>query len=311
MEPCDFRSEAPGSMGEFYCAHPKVYSPGAFVSSQVCELCTRRVSDLGPSIRKKQSTSFTSKPSVSTWAVGVTTAPRRKETLSRCLKSLLLAGWNDFRLFAEPGSPIPSAFLTSPITQRDRLLGAFPNWYLGLAELHLREPRAAAYFLLQDDAILAEGLRAYLENTLWRATCVGVVSAYCPSHYSMGINRGYRLEDRGKATWGAVAYIFPNRAARCLLGDAVLINHRHHGPADGMRNIDNLVGGWCLRSRLPYYVHEPSLAQHIGDTSTIWVGGEETSAIGKRAASDFIENVEALSGTRGSGIPNSFKIQSD
>lgn len=209
---------------------------------------------------------------VANWAVGVTTAPRPRPTLPRCLESLAEAGWERPRLFAEPGSEIPAGYGSLPTSHRDSTLGAFPNWFLGLAELVMRQPRAQAYFLGQDDVIFSAGLRDYLERNLWPAPRVGVVSVYSPSHYAQGKPAGFLVEDRGWDSWGALAYIFPNPSARALLSDPMVIDHRHHGPADGLRNIDSVVGLWCQRSGLPYFVHAPSLAQHIGETSTIYPG---------------------------------------
>lgn len=222
------------------------------------------------------------------WAVGVTTAPRRRPTLDECLTSLVQAGWSEPWLFAEPDAEIPSAFSHLPIARRDGVLGAFPNWYLALAELVLREPQAEAYFLCQDDVLLARGLREYLEQTLWPASAVGVVSVYCPSHYAPGRPLGFHVEDRGWASWGALAYIFPNPSARAVLADPAVLGHRHHGPAEGLRNIDSVVGSFCQRNRLPYYVHAPSLAQHVGGTSTIWRHG---AARGRRRANRFLSDL--------------------
>jgi hypothetical protein len=227
--------------------------------------------------------------SVHRWSVGVTTAPRRRPTLDRCLASLVQAGWSDVRVFAEPGTEIADAFAHLPVTLRDSVLGAFPNWYLSLAELVMREPRADAYFLCQDDALLSSGLRGYLERTLWPAADVGVVSVYCPSHYAIGRPAGFHVENRGWASWGAVAYLFPNPSARAVLTDLAVLNHRPHGPAEGMRNIDSVVGSFCQRKGLGYYVHVPSLSQHIGDTSTIWRYG---SARGRRRADRFLPELD-------------------
>ena len=111
-----------------------------------------------------------------------------------------------------------------------------------------------------------------------------VVSIYCPSHDSYDRAEGFHALDNGWDSWGALAYVFPNPSAHAILCDPLVVNHRHHGPGDGSRNIDSVVGNWCRRSGLPYYVHVPSLAQHIGETSTIW----PTAGVGgKRQANDF------------------------
>lgn len=224
-----------------------------------------------------------------TWAVGMTTAPRQTPTLERSLTSLIAAGWSSLRLFAEPGAEIPARFEHQPITRRDQRLGAFPNWYLGLAELVLREPRVDAYLMCQDDVLFSEGLRTYLEESLWPSLEAGVISVYCPSHYARDRHPGFHIENRGWQSWGALAYVLPADSARALLGDMRVLEHRLNGPADGLRNIDSVVGRWCLETGRTYLVHTPSLAQHIGDTSTIWTGARN----GKRRHADrFLERIE-------------------
>lgn len=227
---------------------------------------------------------------VHTWAIGVTTAPRPDPTLERTLVSLVDAGWSDAQLFAEPGSTIPPRFASFPATVRHTRLGAFPNWYLGLAQLVMSAPDADAYFLCQDDVLFSRGLRAYLETHLWPERRLGVISVYCPSHYARNRPAGFYAEDHGRETWGALAYIFPNASARAFLADPQVVNHRLRQPG-GNHQVDSLVGQWCRTRRLPYLVHEPSLAQHIGDASTVFPG---VSNSGRRRAEGFAEEVNSV-----------------
>lgn len=260
------------------------------MTRQICECCSRRaMPDHGFSRDRVAECPPTKTTSVTRWAVGVTTAPRRKSTLGRTLHSLEEAGWDRPRLFVEPSVELPSKFADLPATKRDEIIGAFPNWYLGLSELVMRDPHAEAYLLCQDDVLFSGNLRDYLEQVLWPAPRVGVVSVYCPSHYGLDKPGGFHVEDHGWGTWGALAYVFPNPSARAILTDSLVVNHRHHGPAAGMRNIDSVVGGWCARSCLPYYVHVPSLAQHIGETSTLWRHG---GLGGRRHARHFLERAD-------------------
>lgn len=222
--------------------------------------------------------------SIDSWAVGVTTAPRRLPTLERCVRSIAQAGWQSPRLFVDGDCDIPEAFGHLDVSHRASTLGAFPNWYLGLTELYLRHPRADAYLMCQDDVLLARGLKEYLEEKLWPAEEIGVLSLYCPSHEHRDDAAGFCVTDPGWEAWGALAYLFSNPGVRAFLSDANVLNHRHHGPAEGLRNIDSVVGGWCRRRGLPYFVHVPSLAQHIGETSTIWKRG---FLGGRRSAIEF------------------------
>ena len=233
---------------------------------------------------------------VRTWSVGVTTAPRRKPTLAVTLASLARAGWDRPRLFAEPGAEVPAAFSGLPVSRRDETLGAFPNWLLGLAELVLRDPAADAYLMAQDDVLFSAGLRGYLERTLWPDARCGVVSVHCPSHLSAGLGLGYHALDLGWDAWGAQGYVFSNPSARALLADPLPVLHRRHGPREGLRNVDSLVGLWCRLRGRAYCVHVPSLAQHVGEASTLWPGA---TTFGRRRAGDFAADVAALPAAAG------------
>lgn len=225
---------------------------------------------------------------VSRWAVGVTTAPRDEPTLQQSLESLAKAGFETPRLFAEPGTEIPDKFAHLPMSHRDQTLGAFPNFYLGMSELFMRDPQAEAYLICQDDVLYAEGLREYLERHLWPSENTGVVSVYCPSHYARDKPDGFHIENRGWSAWGALAYVIPNRVMRRLLAEPTFLAHRQGGKAAGLKNVDSVVGAACQRLGLDYYVHSPSLAQHIGESSTLW---SHASAAGRRRANDFVKKI--------------------
>jgi hypothetical protein len=225
------------------------------------------------------------------WAVGVTTAPREHSTLAVTLASLAQAGWREPRLFVEPDVELPTVADGLPRSQRDARLGAFPNFYLGLAELVLRDPQTDAYLMCQDDILLAAGTRSYLEKLLWPADEVGVVSLFCASHLARGRSQGFYRDERGWQAFGAQAYVFPPDSARRLLTTPSVLEHRVSGPAEGRQNIDAVVGQWCRCESLGYYIHEPSLVQHIGETSTLYPTARAT---GRRRASQFLECVPTV-----------------
>ena len=228
------------------------------------------------------------------WAVGLTTAPRKRPTLDTTYASLRNAGWKreEICVFAEPSTEIPKALEKSEVVLRkEPRLGAWSNWLLSLTELTLRFPQADAYFLCQDDTLLAGGLRVYLEDTLWPSERLGVVSLHTPSHFARSEPDGYFAVDVGWSAWGAMGFVFPNAAARALLRHPVIINHRNRGRSEGMQNIDSVVGEWCQQTGLEFIMHSPSLTQHTGATSTLW--GEKSTLEGRRSASDFPgENVD-------------------
>ena len=207
---------------------------------------------------------------VRTWALGVTTAPRREPTLSRMLESLRHAGWNEAYIFAEPGSADDGVTSGHRWCSRGQRLGMFSNWYLSLTELTLREPEADAYVLCQDDIVFCEGVRSYLEQILWASPSPQVLSIYCAAVHDRNDDVGFRALDEGWQTCGALTLIFPNVVARALLCDSMFLHHRRNGSMSETVGIDSVVGSWCQKSGITYYVHSPSLVQHIGQNSTLW-----------------------------------------
>jgi hypothetical protein len=221
---------------------------------------------------------------VQLWSVGVLTAPRAEPTLERTLRSLAKAGWDEVRLFAEPGAAIPRGFPERRVTRRSERVHAWPNFLLALMELLLRQPHADAYLLCEDDVLFCGGLRAYLEETLWPAERLGVVSLFTSGYRDPGNGAGFFPTRHGLATWGAQAFLFPNAAARAMIRHADIVNHRSRGPRQGKADTDAMVGWWCQRAGLDCHLHSPSLGQHIGETSALW---ETSELAGLRVASTF------------------------
>ena len=74
-------------------------------------------------------------------------------------------------------------------------------------------------------------------------------------------------------------------SARCgqeLVTDPAVLEHRWSN--DGCANIDVVIGEWAARQGLKVFFPTPSLAQHIGDVSTLWPQGR---AKGYRKADRF------------------------
>jgi hypothetical protein len=225
---------------------------------------------------------------VGTWAVGVITAPRRKPTLDDCLDSLIRAGWERPRLFVDSATTIATRHEGLPITLREPRIGAWPNYYLALVELQMREPEADAYMLVEDDVIFfdRQDLRAYLEDVLWPADPCGAVSLYCSSVYTQP-EPGWH-EFAGEWVWGALAFIFPRESVRQLIGDPGVLAHRTRRE-EGLEDTDALIGRWSHRRGLPIHYPTPSLVQHIGDTSSLWPA---MRALGFRRADRFAGDAE-------------------
>jgi hypothetical protein len=228
---------------------------------------------------------------ISRWAVGVTTAPRRQETVSWCLDSLARAGWNAPRLFVDARTQGAERHAHLETTLRVPAVGAWPNYYLGLAELLMREPAADAYLMVQDDAFFydREDLREHLEAALWPEWPVGAVSLYCPMSYTQPEAGWHTRIDPW--VFGALAFVFPREAAKRLIADLNVLEHRWSRRNEGLANIDVVIGRWAQRYGLPVYYPTPSLVQHIGDTSTLW---PRARALGVRKADRFAGDSPAV-----------------
>jgi hypothetical protein len=226
-------------------------------------------------------------PRVKNWAVGVTTAPRRRPTLETCLDSIIRAGWDAPRLFLDGSTLLPSRYQRLSVTWREDGVGAWPAWYLGLAELVLQQPHADAYVLLQDDVILydRESLRAYLEDALWPGDLTGIVSLF---YTGLDPAPGWRSSP-AQWHWGAQGFIFPPAVARALLCDPLLVRAWLAASLDHHIPIPELLREWTARKRIPVWYANPSLAQHVGITSTIWM---DLSLTGGRRAPWFSGSVE-------------------
>lgn len=218
------------------------------------------------------------------WAVGVTTAPRREPTLQACLESLVRAGWEVPFLFMDSPVRVPHAFLDLPGTFRDQKIGAWPNYYLALMELMMRQPHADAYMIVQDDVIFfnRENVREYLEEVLWPGDSLGLVSLYCSRMDTQSKSGWHRR--RGKWVAGAHAFVFAPQLAKAFVSDRSVFEHRWDAdPADAKR-IHDLIGDWASDHGLHVWFPTPSLAQHVGHTSTLW---STARAVGPRRADQF------------------------
>ena len=228
-------------------------------------------------------------PTVRSWAVGVTTAPREPSTLDWSIDSLARAGWPAPRLFEDTAVCVARRSAHLAVSPRQERLGAWPNFYLALIELLMREPDVDAYLMVEDDVLYydRQDVRAYLERALWPGNTPGLVSLYCPAAYSRPDAGWHRHE--GEWTLGAVAWIFPTSLAKRFVTDPLVLEHRWCGPAGGLAGVGMAVGSWAFRNGIPIHYPCPSLAQHIGDRSTIWPANRAT---GDRRADRFLGDLD-------------------
>ncbi len=143
--------------------------------------------------------------------------------------------------------------------------------------------------MAEDDVVFydRQDLRQHLEQILWPSDPPGVISLYCSSVESHSDPGWYQKE--GRWHWGALAFIFPTEVARAFVADPLVLSHGWTQSAPVLHGVDVLVGGWAELRSIPVHYPCPSLAQHIGDTSTIWPSLERH---GVRLADRFLLDVE-------------------
>ena len=226
---------------------------------------------------------------VDKWAVAVTTAPRRDATLPVCLERLTAAGWNGPTVFIDGAVELPQRFGDLPQTCRTPATGAWPNSYLALLELYLRQPDADAYMLIQDDVIFpgTPAVREYLEAAFWPGDRPGIVSLFCSSQYTQQQPGWSAIGETW--VWGAQALAFHPEVLRRFLTSTMAYEHRRRTdkPRIGLTHVDVLIGQWAELNDVPVWFPTPSLTQHIGHVSSLW---ETSRALGLRRADRYIED---------------------
>lgn len=222
---------------------------------------------------------------VATWAVGVTTAPRRLPTLQRCVRTVLDSGWDDPVLFVDGDVDVPSPLETLATCRRAPAVGAFPNYVLSLAELFMRDPHADAYLMIQDDALLlgTPAMREYLQSVLWPGDGAWIASLYCSKQYTQASLGWHIFPDSW--VWGAVAFVFSPQALRQFLASPLVHQHRALPDGKGLSRIDVVIGQVAVANEIPILFPSPSLVQHIGTVSTIW---NVARAVNARHANRFL-----------------------
>jgi hypothetical protein len=244
------------------------------------------------------------------WTVGIITAPRENGYyLDRTLESLTRAGFCDPVVFAEPGSIVPEWF-TGHVVGRRKKYGDWTNWATGLYELLLSEPVTDYFFMLEDDVVVCKGAREYLEYSLPQLGDFASLSLYTSSrYYRPNRDRMFHNECRGKNTWSTVTVVMSHASVLRFFSDPDVQKHRFFdifkvkegywnnkasygagrtSVTDCVGNTikDAVIGQWAEKLKLPVYFHTPSLAEHIGVSSTLT--DDDSTPENGRMSKDFV-----------------------
>lgn len=208
--------------------------------------------------------------------IAMLTAPRQEPTLKRSLLSLREAGFKQaVHLFAEPGSELQSLPETDPhlvIHQNPERMGCFHNYNQGL-EFLLQETESPYVMVLLDDMIYSRYLAPYLLETLKKAPPEFGYYALISIDHDIGglkgVKPGWNRSHLGWYCWGGLFVMQRETAARLVqfefYRDHLLYYTRN-------QQIDACVSESFKRMELAMFMHIPSLAEHIGETSTLGHG---------------------------------------
>lgn len=233
------------------------------------------------------------KPNELNWTCALTTVPiRRTTTLTKTLESIIQAGFPIPQLYidvqpnkegAYPYLPdllkeYTTDFPNIPITLHTTNIRTFGNWYLALLETYIREPQADRYVFFQDDIILSQNVREYIEHCSYPENGYLNLITYPQNEqektkYKEVLKDGigwYQSNQKGK---GAQALVFDRQTVMELLKSEYL-HKRIQDKNKGWQNVDGAIVT-ALRIRgYSEYVHSPSLVRHTGAETTMGGIGE-------------------------------------
>jgi len=236
---------------------------------------------------------------------GIRCVDRAPSLLPQTIESAREAGLGDrFYLFMDGSFDVPIIDEESlVIIRREERAGAWPNFFLSLAEMYLRDPHADLFLLLEDDIIFCRELDKYLQD---QYDSINVASLFSSAKVEAKIaanGKGFHQMDPGwNVSSGGQAWLFSNHWLREFLKSDFVVNYRKSPPLDldpkhyrkdGLYHTDSVVGRFCREAGCGIQYHYPSLVQHVGHQSFMYPGFAEKKEV--RYSRDFPgEEVSAM-----------------
>ena len=221
-------------------------------------------------------------------SIGLRIAPREVQTYDLTIESMEKTGWDSGYIFAEPGSGIDKkAYPNFTIVQRKKRLNCFKNLYKGLGQMRKEQADAEYYGKVQEDVLFCKGIRRYYEKSLEASSVLkesGVVSFFTHRVYSKPNHFGWHAVNKGRNLEMAQTFFFSPKAVDSIL--SFFPNKREKNLFKYDFTDDNRIGWWAYENGFEVVYHTPSLAQHIGHTSSCWEN--QPTAVWRRSASDFV-----------------------
>lgn len=194
------------------------------------------------------------------------TAPRKESTLSKSLASFRDEFGDDIRIFAEPGEyDFPSWVKTSMNIDK---LGCFKNYNQALTRL-VNTTKKEFVCVLSDDVIYSKGaLNILIQGVEKEQKRYAAYSLFTPGQNIVKrfIPNGWIEINPGWDGWGG-SFVIPTQTARDIINTRFYRNHL--ATYEKNEQIDACMYSAFRELGLKSFVHNPSLAYHIGMTSTL------------------------------------------
>lgn len=198
-------------------------------------------------------------------ALGMITTPRPGLDVHDSIDHLRRGGFvGPIHLFCEPTTP-PLRPMDQVVVHRNPVQrGCVGNWALCLQWL-IDHTSATHFLICEDDVRYCQGAATALNQAINQFPVFGFISLYTPKYNSqwMGDSLGWIKLDRARDIWGTQAMCFTRRSALQVLGCKRLRTD------DQFRGSTDYIVMECVQGAGPCFYHRPSLADHIGKTSSI------------------------------------------
>ena len=205
-----------------------------------------------------------------TWSYGITTVPQRQDKLLiQTVQSLKAAGFDRPHLFVD-GCKDSSAFreMGLPLTTHSTQLRTTGHWIASLWELWAMNTDADRFALFQDDILACKGLKNYLNQCEWPCEKAYLNLFTFRENHELIHNKkvGWHPSDQlGKA---AVGLVFDQVGMKSVLSSPHLVRWLKDTER-GHRLIDRAVSQSLGKLGFKEFIHNPSLLQHVGMSSSM------------------------------------------
>lgn len=231
--------------------------------------------------------------SIASLPVLITAAPRRAEIQRRSYESVLQQSQlGPVTVLTEPGTDL-GTYAGAKVVQHQERLGQWRNL---VAALRAGIDTGEQFFItLEDDVTLHPQLGEMLlsRDWQWPSDACGCLQLYTSAKYRTKYRRGGRWRLKPSESFdmlGACALMFRRDAAEVLVASAETDGWRGDTGAEiaepsAKKAGDTWIGEVLTRAGYEIWIHNPSLAEHIGTDSTL--GHEKFDARLNRKTLDY------------------------